>query len=254
MNEYEIVRMAKERFDRELHTSRYRKIHADADHLEKLIQLMEIRPQQHYIDLGTGNGYIAFELARRFPEISITGVDIADNAIAQNQQIARESGLEHVTFQTYTGMQLPFADACCHGVVSRYAFHHFPNPMFSAQEIARVLQPGGYFVLSDPVGDDEDTVGFIDRFQQLLPDGHVCFYKRAEIINTFAETGFTAEKQFFSFVTYPRTLHNGYWTLLEQTAQDILDRYHIDIREQEVFITVKIANTRFRKGGCAYVT
>lgn len=249
MTEYEIVRMAKERFDRELHTPRYRKIHADADHLERLIQLMEIRPQEHYIDLGTGNGYIAFELARRFPEVIITGVDIADNAIAQNQQIARENGLEHVTFQTYGGMQLPFADACCYGVVSRYAFHHFPNPRLSAREIARILQARGYFVLADPVGNDEDTVGFIDRFQQLQSDGHVCFYKHTEIIHMFSEAGFAAEEQFFSFVTYPRTLHDGYFELLEQTPQDILDCYHIDIRDQEAFITVKIANTRFRKGG-----
>lgn len=249
MAEYEIVRMAKERFDRELHTPRYRKIHADADHLEKLIQLMEIRPQEHYIDLGTGNGYIAFELARRFSEITITGVDIVDNSIAQNQQIAREIGMKHVTFHSYGGMQLPFADACCYGVVSRYAFHHFPNPTLSAREIARILQAGGSFVLADPVGDDEDTVGFIDRFQQLLPDGHVCFYKRTEITNMFAKAGLTVEEQFFSFVTYPRTLHDGYFALFEQTPQDILDRYHLDIRDQEVFITIKIANTRFRKGG-----
>jgi ubiquinone/menaquinone biosynthesis C-methylase UbiE len=247
MTEYEIVDMAKKRFDQELHTPGYKKIHADEQHREQLLAVMEIEPQRHYLDLGTGNGYMAFELARRFSNIFVTGVDIAENSIAENQRISREEQLNYVMFQTYEGMELPFHEHAYHGVVSRYAFHHFPKPHLSACEIARVLQPDGYFVLADPVAYDEDTVGFIDRFQQLIPDGHVCFYKNAERERIFQEVEFYIEEQFFTSVTYPRKLHEGYTQLFEQTPQHILDCYALDVRDNEVWITVKVANTKFRK-------
>jgi ubiquinone/menaquinone biosynthesis C-methylase UbiE len=248
MTEHAIVYQSKERFDRELHTPRYRRIHADDDHQRNLLSMMDVEPQQHYLDIGTGNGYMAFALAQRFSNISVTGIDIAENSIVKNQQIARENALKHVDFQIYNGMELPFADTCCHGVVSRYAFHHFPKPDLSAREIARVLQPGGYFVLADPVAYDGDTEGFIDKFQQMLPDGHVCFYKAAERERIFEEAGFSMDTCFFSSVRYPRKLHDGYHALFEQTSQPVLDLYNLDFQQNEVWITVKVANTKFRKG------
>jgi SAM-dependent methyltransferase len=247
MTEHDIIRKAKERFDLELHTPGYKKIHADNQHREQLLAMMEIEPQRHYLDLGTGNGYMAFELARRFPGIFVTGIDIAENSIAQNQCMARDSELHHVTFQTYGGMELPLNDNAYHGVVSRYAFHHFPKPKLSAREIARILQPDGYFVLADPVAYNEDTVGFIDKFQQMIPDGHVCFYKSVERERMFRDVGFRVDDMSFSVCTYPRKLHEGYIKLFEQTPQHILDCYALEVREDEVWITVKIANTKFRK-------
>ncbi len=247
MTEYEIVRRAKARFDQELHTPRYRQIHADDTQRDRLIELMDIQPQRRYLDLGTGNGYIAFELARRFPESAILGVDIAENAIVKNQAIAMEFGMTHVHFQAYGGMELPVPDGACHGVVSRYAFHHFPKPQLSAREIARITGPDGYCVLADPVTADGDTVGFVDRFQQLELDGHVCFYPVAECERIFQEAGFVLEEQFFTSVTYPRPMGSQYAELFEVTPQHIVDCYKIDIHEDKVWITVTVANTKFRK-------
>ena len=77
MKNQDIITQARQGFDSQLHTAGYRKIHSDQAHLEALMQFLEIQPAGHYIDLGTGNGYLTFEMARRFPEIFVTGVDIA---------------------------------------------------------------------------------------------------------------------------------------------------------------------------------
>ncbi len=247
MTENEIVRRARERFDPELHTARYKKIHADDAQRDRLIRLMDVQPQRRYIDLGTGNGYIAFELARRFPESTITGIDIAENSISKNQTIAGEQAMKHVNFQAYGGMELPVADSACHGVVSRYAFHHFPKPQLSAREIDRITDRDGFFVLADPVSNDDDTTNFVDRFQQMEPDGHVCFYPVAERERIFREAGFYVEEQFFTHITYPRPMGDRYAELFEATPQHILDSYNIDVREDKVWITVTVANTKFQK-------
>ena len=58
MNTKEIIDQAGKRFDRELHTDDYRRIHADDEHLNLLLGMLEIGPGEKYMDLGTGHGYL----------------------------------------------------------------------------------------------------------------------------------------------------------------------------------------------------
>ena len=185
-----IIHQARQRFDSELHTDEYRRIHADDMHLNALMNMLEIQPGKKYMDLGTGNGYLAFEMANRFPNIQIIGVDIAREAIRQNQNLQRERQLDHLEFMAYDGICFPIDDASYTGIISSYAFHHFPDPVKSIQELYRILELHGIVIISDPKIYDEDENDFIDQFQKLKPDGHVHFYREAELDKLFLEIGF----------------------------------------------------------------
>ena len=63
-----IIDQARQRFDGQLHTAEYRRIHTDETHLNSLMNFIEVFPDKKYIDLGTGNGYLAFEMANRHSE------------------------------------------------------------------------------------------------------------------------------------------------------------------------------------------
>ena len=249
MREEDIVQFAKQRFEQEVHTPEYRKIHADSNHLENLLQLMDIRENKTYLDLGTGNGYIAFELAKRFPSIFVTGLDIAEGAIETNTQIATQEHLVNVKFETYQGTNFPFPDGSFYGIISRYALHHFPNIRLSVNEMGRTLESHGFVIISDPAPYDEDIVEFYNAFQALKQDGHVRAYKTEELSRIFEQAGFTREKHFFSYVTYPRELISAYTMLFEQTPPEILEKYNIELQEQHVFVTARIFNVMFRKRG-----
>ncbi len=247
MKTHEIVEQARQRFDKELHTAEYPKIHADSAHLEALLQMIDIQPNRHYLDLGTGNGYIAFELATRFPALAVTGLDIAAHSIQINQSIQCQRGLGNLDFRVYEGLALPFQDVSFWGVISRYAFHHFPDVGFSVQELQRVIQPQGFVIISDPITLDEDPVGFIDQFQQLQPDGHVHFYRPHELETLFHQNGFQKETYFMSTISYPRDLSETYRQLLNNTPSSILEKYQVQIRKQTIHITVNVLNVLFRK-------
>lgn len=247
MDEIKIIEDAKKGFDRYLHTGDYVKIHADSEHLESLIELIDVRKNKKYIDIGTGSGYIAFELAKRYPEILVLGIDIAENAIKKNLKIKNERKLTNLDFLPYQGTDIPLESNSTFGIISRYALHHFPNIEVSVNNFYRILEPGGFVITSDPVTYEEDTTHFIDKFQKLKKDGHVHFYKEAELIDSMKNEGFDVSNKFYSNLTYPRPYNEDYEKLFNKTPDEILRKYNIHIKDQDVYITVKVLNIMFRK-------
>lgn len=243
-----LVEQAREHFDKALHTDAYREIHSDAAHLEALMDLLSVHSGKRYLDLGTGNGYLAFEMARRFPEIVVTGLDIAARSIGQNRELQREQGIQNLDFLSYDGLRIPFQETWFEGVISRYAFHHFPDPALSVQELSRISEAQGFVIISDPVTHEEDTAGFIDQFQQLRADGHIHFFRPLELDTLFQGYGFTTEARFFSAVSYLRNINEAYLQLLERTPETIQERYGIQVRGQNVYVTVTVMNVLYRKG------
>jgi SAM-dependent methyltransferase len=244
----ELVRDARDHFNRELHSEEYARVHSDADQLRALIELLAVEPGEAVLDLGTGAGYVAFEIGRLCSGCEVLGVDIADVAIATNLEKKLREGISNLDFRVYSGTALPFDDASFDGVISRYTFHHFPEPEVSVAEMSRVLRWGGRAVISDPVPLDADTAGFIDEFQQLKPDGHVRFHRSAELDELFARHGLRKTGGFASQVCYPRPVDSRYRELLKRTPRPLLEQYRVRVARAEISIAVDVANTLFQKG------
>ena len=101
-------------------------------------------------DLGCGPGYLAIELARWAPELRVTGVDLSDAMLTQAIANARLAGVAHQTdFRTADAAALPFPDASLDLVVSTLSLHHWDDPAPIFNEVARVLRPGGAFLIFD---------------------------------------------------------------------------------------------------------
>jgi len=241
------IKKAKERFDKELHSSAYHKIHSDLEHLNNLLQLLDIQAGECCLDLGTGNGYLAFEMAEQNPSCSITGLDIAENSIKQNNLNVKKANLSNLDFLLYNGIDFPFPDHSFNKAISRYALHHFPNMEHAVREISRILQPDGKFLFCDPKTYNADKNGFIDLYQQLQKDGHNHFFKEKELIYLFEKNCFTPARSFVSSVRYPRLFTKEYETLLSTTSEEIKNLYQIELVGEQIFITVEVMNILFKK-------
>jgi SAM-dependent methyltransferase len=243
----DIVGRAKESFGRDLLTPGYSQLISDAEHLANILKLCDVIPGKSYLDIGTGSGYVAFELARRHPAVSVTAVDIVEQVIAADNQKARENHAHNLRFLSFAGTQLPFDDESFYGAVSRYAFHHFPLPDLSACEVYRILEPGGLCVISDPLADERDDVDFVNGFGALRDDGHVRYYREAALVELFEKAGFTAERRFYSAITFPRAKDERYERLLGQTAARVLDLYGVRVAGEQIYVTLQVMNVCFRK-------
>ena len=96
------------------------------------------------LDYGCGDGLMASYVRRYFSNASVYGVDPSSKSIEQ----ARANHPE-VEFSSAQDVSLPFPSGAMDIVFASGVFHHIPFAAHrqSADEVFRVLKPGGQFVL-----------------------------------------------------------------------------------------------------------
>jgi SAM-dependent methyltransferase len=109
--------------------------------IEPLLDAANVRRGARVLDVATGPGYVAAGAAERGAEA--VGVDVAEAMVA----LARERHPD-VEFRRADAEALPFPDASFDAVVANFLVLHLGRPERAAQELTRVLAPGGRIALS----------------------------------------------------------------------------------------------------------
>jgi ubiquinone/menaquinone biosynthesis C-methylase UbiE len=102
------------------------------------------------LDIGTGSGLLAIELARARPDWLITGIDVSEEMLKLSRENAAGAGLsDRIDFQQAAAVALPFPDDSFALVTSNASFRLWKDPLKVLKEIARVTAPGGYCLMWD---------------------------------------------------------------------------------------------------------
>lgn len=114
--------------------------------------------QRDIVELGCGNAQTARSLLQRYPDCRVTGLEVDQRQHAKNLE-SRQPGLE---FIAAAAEAIPFPDGSFDLTLMLKSLHHVPVPAMAGAlaEIARVLRPGGYLYVSEPVfaGDMNEVV------------------------------------------------------------------------------------------------
>src|ERR1700678_4199557 len=110
------------------------------------ISRLPIRAGMDVLDVACGTGNLAIPAARIGARV--TGVDIAENLLAQARARAAAENL-NANFQYGDAEMLQFPDASFDVVVSMYGAMFAPRPEVVARELARVVRPGGIIAMAN---------------------------------------------------------------------------------------------------------
>jgi ubiquinone/menaquinone biosynthesis C-methylase UbiE len=108
---------------------------------ETIIQLLDLSPEVHLLDVGGGAGRVAVALKNW-----VKWVVVADPA-RRMLQLARAKALPVVCTPAEN---LPFPDGSYERVVMLDALHHVGDQIATASELWRILAPGGRILIIDP--------------------------------------------------------------------------------------------------------
>lgn len=158
-----------------------------------ILQKMENFRFANVLDVGCGTGEILKRIHKRYPEVSLTGVDISEKML----EVAKVKIGNKATLLWADAEMLPFSDATFDLIVCSDSFHHYPNPQKVLAEFRRVLKGGGNLLICDY------SIGFplrqlMNLFIRFSHDGDVHIYSKEEITKLVIQAS-------FSNIQYERT-------------------------------------------------
>lgn len=110
---------------------------------EFLASRLEARPVHAVLDVASGTGAVAIELARRYG-CTVVGVDQSAEMLAEGRRRVAAAGLAgSIELREARAEDLPFADASFDGLTFTYLLRYVEDPGGTMRELARVVRPGG---------------------------------------------------------------------------------------------------------------
>ncbi|HEV2764087.1 MAG TPA: methyltransferase domain-containing protein, partial [Pyrinomonadaceae bacterium] len=110
----------------------------------QFVDFLELGETSRVLEVGSGLGILAAEVARRVPAGEVIGVEYSP------EQLARaESRLPNLRFVRGDAHALEFEDGRFDVVYCRYVLEHLADPARALREMRRVLKPGGKVFLQE---------------------------------------------------------------------------------------------------------
>jgi SAM-dependent methyltransferase len=166
----------------------------DARALELLVEASGAGPDDAVLDVACGPGLVVAAFARVARHA--TGIDVTPAMLDRARELT--AGARNVTLDRGDVSPLPYPDGAFSIVVSRFAFHHFPDPRGVLAEMVRVCRPGGRVVVCDLIAsDDAVKAANFHRIEMLRDPSHVRALPLAELAALFPWVGLAAPAPVF---------------------------------------------------------
>ena len=124
---------------------------------ENVLDAAHISPGMTLLDIGSGEGLVAFRAIERFGAVKVILTDISAPMLLHAEQIATHRKVsDQCRFLQLSAQNLAgIADASIDVVVARAAIAYVSDKTAAFNEFHRVLKPGGFISIAEPILQDE---------------------------------------------------------------------------------------------------
>ena len=190
--------------------------HSSGESLDILQRLAAETRHRWAIDVATGAGFTAFAVAPFADRVLAT--DIAPGMIHATRNAADERALSNLSAVFCAAESLPFRSGAIDLVTCRTAPHHFHRLDDAIREIARVIRPGGAFLLADTCTSEDPEVAAWQQVMEIRRDPtHVRNLPPSEWRSLVESTGLRVD---FETIARVEMTFDG-WTQRSGTPADV---------------------------------
>ncbi|MCC3159800.1 class I SAM-dependent methyltransferase [Hymenobacter sp. 15J16-1T3B] len=115
---------------------------------EEIIRSLHIKPTDLVLDVAAGTGEPGLSIASLAKDGKVVMTDLAEDMLAVARDKAAARGIDNYETVVCDVCALPFPDDTFNAVSCRFGFMFFPDLLLAAQEMRRVLKPGGRLAAS----------------------------------------------------------------------------------------------------------
>lgn len=155
------------------------------------------------LDVACGTGRFLTQIMETFPRLLASGIDLSPNYAAHARELLKP--WPHVEVMEGQAETMPIEDSSLDVAVCIYLFHELPPRVRPdvIKEIARVLKPGGLFVMADSAqfGDIPNLDGILEYFPEGFHEPYYKGYLSYDFAPVMAGAGFIAERKQMAFLT-----------------------------------------------------
>ena len=153
-----------------------------------MLDWLEVKPEQTFLDVGTSTGNYAMALARTGARV--TAIDISKPMLEKaHSRIYKElepDQAARITLEQANAEALPYADSSFDGVVLGATLNEFNSTRAGLLECARVLKPGGRIFMMYL---SQSDIAWGRAIQVLFEIGQIRFPNRETVRTILAEAG-----------------------------------------------------------------
>lgn len=115
----------------------------------KTVAMLDIPEQGRVLDVATGTGDVALELAKQLPaSVAITGADFSAEMVARGEQkIAQSPYRDRINFTVAPCEDLPFPDNHFDGITIAFGIRNVVDRRLGLAELWRVAKPEGQLLI-----------------------------------------------------------------------------------------------------------
>jgi ubiquinone/menaquinone biosynthesis C-methylase UbiE len=161
--------------------------HAGGDDLKRMLYFAVPQPTDTLLDIATGGGHVARVIGPHVGRVIVSDLtpEMLDHALPYLQQ----QGIANVERLVTDAQSLPLEDDSVDIATCRIAPHHFPEPDRFVAEVARVLRPGGRFLLVDSTVPEGEIGTFFNAYEKVRDASHVRSLTEAEWVSLLKRHG-----------------------------------------------------------------
>lgn len=116
----------------------------DRNWRRKVVKAVAAAAPSAILDVATGTGDLAIQLAKANPQAKVTGIDLSEGMLEVGRRKVAEAGLtQQIALRQADCLALPFADGSFDIVTVAFGVRNFEHLDKGYAEMARVLRPGG---------------------------------------------------------------------------------------------------------------
>ena len=129
--------------------------------IDPIIQNLNLEKTAKILDIGTGGGWMAINLALKNYKVITGEPESDDSEYAKKDWLksARKAKVDHmITYTPYNAEDMPFEDSSFDAIFILGSLHHFNDKVAALKECHRILKINGIVCIFEP---NSDAIKFI---------------------------------------------------------------------------------------------